>query len=349
TGDTLLIGEKLVGRLSKDVDPSLPVNSPWGYDSQFFWAMSQDPFMLRPQVVASLDSPSYRYQRILFPFMVWLTPGPVECLPYRLVGVNAIGWIIGFWAVIQLGDLIGVSRLSAGLFYGTNAGILFSLFHPMADLWATSWCLVGLVSWLRGHKRWACAFWMCATLTKETSALVPASVVLFHLLQGKWRLKDNVFEVLAVTPLVIWQIIIRLHLGVWPFEQSHNNLDYPFASIAKVLLRSLGNGDLAPSAGSAFLLGAFCFLAIVKIRAPRAILQTLVFVHALLLSFCGVAVMEAVRSSCRASILFVVFFSLLLLKEARTGHRAGCLASPHDGASSSGGASHGEAPLYQLS
>ena len=34
----LLIGERIVGRASIHIEPAIPILSPYGYDSQFFWA-----------------------------------------------------------------------------------------------------------------------------------------------------------------------------------------------------------------------------------------------------------------------------------------------------------------------
>jgi hypothetical protein len=309
----LLVGGNLVGRLSETVDPTIPIESPWGYDSQFFWAISMDPFLQNPQVAQSLDAPSYRYQRVFFPFLVWLVCPSVSQLPYYLLAVNVAGWLVGVSAVLRLSRYYQIGWKLPVLMFATNAGIIFSLIHPLADLWATVLILLALSCWVEERYVYACLCFALAGLTKETTVLVPASIVLFNIVRRRiWFEKENVVLCLAVVPMLLWQEFIHHRLGVWAWQQSMNNFDYPYFAIVKVTVRSLDRD--AFTSGMTLL---FCLLTIVCVRFWGNLLGMLAYVQAVFFSFLGTAIVEGIGSASRASILFYLFFVFSVLAPAR--------------------------------
>jgi hypothetical protein len=53
-----------------------------GYDGQWFFYISHDPFLRAPDPESFLDLPSYRYARILYPTLAWaLALGQPAALP----------------------------------------------------------------------------------------------------------------------------------------------------------------------------------------------------------------------------------------------------------------------------
>lgn len=311
----LLVGENLVGRLSRTVDPTIPIESPWGYDSQFFWAISMDPFLRHPHVAQSLDAPSYRYQRIFFPFLVWAVCPSVSLVPYCLMWVNLAGWVVGALAVVSLSRHYRVDWKLPVFMFAANAGIVFSLIHPLADLWATTLVLLALSCWVDGRHLWAGVCFALAGLTKETTVLVPVSIVLFNLVRKRiWFGKENVVLGVAVTPMLAWQAFLHHALGVWAWQQSVNNFDYPYLAVVRVAARSLGRD--AFTAAMTLLL---CLFTIVIGPPWGQLVGMLAYVQAVFFSFLGPAVLEGIGSSSRASILFYLFFVFSILLPARDG------------------------------
>jgi hypothetical protein len=311
TKEKLLVGENLVGKLSKVVDPSIPVLVPIGYDSQFFWALSQDPFMANPLVTASLDSPSYRYQRVLFPFLTWLTPGGVENLTIRLWLVNLVGWLLGLVAVLLIARHQKIPAFLLVLAYVLNGGIWFSWLHPMAEVWATALCLWGLYLCLTQKLGLAAVLWAFAALAREVCILLPLSVGLYHVLKGRVFVKENLWMGLALVPALVWQVAIFAALHVWSFQQSYNNFDFPLLGIFKGALAIIARHDwktlLACGLSTAFLVGM-----IVRIGLPKTLLDFVLVVQLVFLLFAGVAIMESIESIIRV-VVFATLVSAIFL------------------------------------
>lgn len=310
----LLVGKNLVGRLSKKLDPSIPVDSPWGYDSQFFWAMSNDPLIRNPEVTAALDSPSYRYQRVFLPLLVWLTPGHVTDIPYRLFFWGIAGLVLGLFAAYKLAAEWKAPAYVAMAVFITNPGVVFATLHPMADVWAAALTLLGLLFWFKGKARAAGVVFALACLAKETTAFVPGALLLYDVIsERKLRLGKTAPLYLCAIVLLLWQGYIRWKLGVWSVEQSSRNFDLPCVATVKVLLSTRA----LPDKLFAFMISALSLYAIVRIRWPRTPLEALVITQAFLMATAGIAVVEAWRGYARASILFVVLFSCSCLSARR--------------------------------
>ncbi len=105
-----------------------------GYDGQFIYYIARDPNPA--SVVAHLDVPAYRYQRILLPLLAdLLSFGQADWLPWviPLIGLSA-----HLWAVFLLSKLFEdwrVSRwyvLGYGLWVGLLLGLRLDLPEPLA-------------------------------------------------------------------------------------------------------------------------------------------------------------------------------------------------------------------------
>lgn len=335
----LLLGEHYAGRLAREVDPSLPVLSTWGYDSQYVWAIALDPTLQRPEVVQALDAPAYRYQRILLPLAASLIPGGAPQLPYRFLLLGVVGWALGSWATWKLAHHLAAPPALATVFFTLNAGVLFTLLHPLADLWATTLSVLGIWLWLRGRCLSAAsgptqagsrrvspraaqlASWqrgiplklvggaLCfalAALTKETALLVPLAIGAFSVLQRRFWVRENLALAAASLPLVGWQTVIHGRFGIWAWEQSANNLDVPYLGLAKaalgVLLRDRGALDVAVAVGISGLATYTLF----RIGRPKTTFDATLSAHAALILALGPAVVEGMGSASRASALFFV-------------------------------------------
>jgi hypothetical protein len=316
--EALLVGRNLVGSLTKKLDPSIPVVSDWGYDSQFFWAISIDPFMKNDAVVQSLDSKSYRYQRVLFPLIVWLLPGDVNTVFYRLHIVNWIAWLAGLVLMYQLSRHFAVSWKMMLLFYVLNPGMIFSLIHPLADLLATVFLLAGLLLYLKRRCPGAGILFALAGLTKETSVIVPGLIVIHHILRREWRFQNIYILIFSMVPVLAWQMVIYHRFHVWPFQESIGNFSYPYGATIFILTRFFKSpvsiSDALAAAGISFL----SLYMILRIRWPQNLMATLMLGYALFISVAGVSIMEGIGSSGRLCILFLLLFPLMQIQDAQS-------------------------------
>ena len=313
----LLVGSRLVGQLSRARDPQIPVLADAGYDSQFYWAIAQDPFMRDSRVLKSLDATAYRYQRILFPLIAWLTPGSVPSLAYRLWALAGAAWLAGLYAMYRLARGIPASAPAAMMLYAVSPGLAFAVLHPLPDVWATTLSLLGLLAWTRRRHGWAAVLFALAGLAKETTVLVPAALILPSLGRRQLGSTRNLLLCAAIVPAAAWQIILRLRLGVWPMDQSVNNLALPFAGLLKVgfdvLLTERGVIDFLVAVEIATL----AVYTLTRIGWPGSDLEAVLWGQACLMLVAGSAVMEGIGSSSRASILFFLFFGLWVLQRGR--------------------------------
>ena len=68
-----------------------------GYDGQFYYYIAHDPFILG-QSHDHIDSPAYRYQRIIYPLTARLLSfGQPGLIPWMMVAVNLLGILLGTW------------------------------------------------------------------------------------------------------------------------------------------------------------------------------------------------------------------------------------------------------------
>jgi hypothetical protein len=202
-----------------------------GYDGQFFYDIAVDPANARYY----MDDPGYRYNRILYPAVARaLALGHASAVPVALLAVNlgALGV-----AVVSIGLWLrrrGLSPLLAAVF-GLAPGIFWCISLDLADnlgfaLFALGLVLLDLVGWT-GVVAAGLAFGL-AGLARESTALF-AVVWAVALATGRagrtggdqvradggpWGtrrswLQAMVLVVLAVLPIVAWEMVVRMLIG----------------------------------------------------------------------------------------------------------------------------------------
>lgn len=160
-----------------------------GYDGQFVYYIARDP---RPAVVAPyLDTPAYRYQRILLPWLARLLAlGNVERLPWILALLGVLAQAAGTWAVGTLLNDWGVPRraaLAGALAYGLWAGFTLAIRLDLPEPLAYGWVAGALLAQARRRPGLACLLYALALFTKEVTALFLAAQFLADLAGRRWR------------------------------------------------------------------------------------------------------------------------------------------------------------------
>ncbi|MBI3965494.1 MAG: hypothetical protein HY329_07645 [Chloroflexi bacterium] len=184
-----------------------------GYDGQFYYALALDPLGAAPH----LDSPAYRYQRILYPLVAWgLAFGRPALVPYTLLVVNVVATAAAVWVLGRLLARDGVPAVFAlgfGLYLGQSIAIGQDLAEPLA------YALVTLAVWLRhlGNAGGSVALHVLAALTKETAVFFALAEVVTALVRRAWLDAFRFLAPLAV--LLVWQIVLWSWLGRWPADE----------------------------------------------------------------------------------------------------------------------------------
>jgi hypothetical protein len=180
-----------------------------GYDGQFGYQIARDPLNGWHYV----DVPAYRYQRILYPIIVFiLSLGQSAAVPWLLVLVNLAAYLAGIRLLEVLLEFHQKSRWFA-LIYGLFIGVLMSLRLDLTELTAYTFVLAGIYSHTLGKRKLSVLFLALAVLAKEITLLFLAAFVLAEFLRN--RKAGFLFGLAGAAPFILWKCIVFLWLGDW--------------------------------------------------------------------------------------------------------------------------------------
>jgi hypothetical protein len=200
------------------------INSPAGYDGQFFWIQATDPLLLHHSTLVQLRSEAFRSQRMAYPLLAYvLAAGQEPAIPWTMLAINLIvvlaitgtfaayardrGWS-GWWA----------------LAVGLTPGFLLATMRDLSDPLAAASMLAGLLAWRRERRWLAGALLTVAVLAREPMVLAVVAVAIDAAF-GWWRSRSEphnlrrtvmrVWPVLLIPTLAFvgWQIYIDARFG----------------------------------------------------------------------------------------------------------------------------------------
>ena len=179
-----------------------------GYDGQFAYFIARDPLGGCPRC----DVPAYRYQRILYPLLAWaLALGQPLAVPWTLIVVNLAALAMGTYFTERLLASQRVSlwyALAYGLYGGLMAGLRLNLTEPLAYGLLQG----GIWAWTEKRSGLAAPLFALAALTKETTLVAVAGLLLYLGLEQRWR--DAFSLGLGVVgPFAAWQGALWICFG----------------------------------------------------------------------------------------------------------------------------------------
>ncbi|MCB9457376.1 MAG: hypothetical protein H6671_15425 [Anaerolineaceae bacterium] len=231
-----------------------------GYDGQFVYYIARDP----ATAPAYLDVPAYRFQRILLPVTARaLAFGQDALIPWALLAINLVALAAGTWLLERLLVAQGVSRWYA-LTYGLTIGIFGSVRLSVPEPLTYALVLAGIM--LAGRERWgwSALLFALAALAKETALVFAAAYALYLLRHRRWR-NLMMFSGIAVTPFVVWQVVLKATFGTFGVGSGGALATsfevIPFAGVARIITDSPPDARLA-------LLGIFGVILIPFVLIP---------------------------------------------------------------------------------
>jgi hypothetical protein len=242
-----------------------------GYDGQYFYRLALDPFTTRrTDLGVTLDYPSYRQQRILYPFVVWLLSfGRPEAVPALMIAANYASLCVLGWLSARLFQSFGYAAIW-GVAVVIYPGLLVSLSRDLSEI-LEACLLVGSLLMIRQARPWAAtALLSLAVLTRETAIVVPIAMLLAHValwLRGE-RQRAVRWYVIAIPLLImaVWQLTL---ITIWrdsaQFSTRHH-LGLPFGGIVPFALSTLRFETFADRLWFAEL----CFFLVFSICVARA-------------------------------------------------------------------------------
>jgi hypothetical protein len=221
----ILFGAKFQDAALPEIKAMEPaVDSPYGYDGQFYVQIALDPLLKNPQLRKALDIPGYRVQRIMLPTLSYLLGfGKPAVIVQVYALLNLLFWFMLLFGLVHYLHASTPRDYLCILTIVFTTGALISVQRSLTDLPAAT--LGFFASALSGAS--ACLMMSMAILTRETSAM--------FLLKFAWPLPKDRSEVFALTfraalviaPLALWLLYVHYSFGAsfqdtgafgWPFR-----------------------------------------------------------------------------------------------------------------------------------
>ncbi len=200
-----------------------------GYDGQFFYLISRDPFILT-DLHQYLDNPSYRYQRVLYPALAALfSLGRVEAIPFMFLFINVISIVIGTAVVAKMLRTQALSPWYA-LSYGLLSGMFLAVLRDLSGPLSSCFMVVALYYYSKERIPLCSLALALAILTRETTILV-VPVLVFDSLILRRSPRRAVIAALPVLAFVGWQLYIGLRLGAVPTGGGQHVFTYPLVGM----------------------------------------------------------------------------------------------------------------------
>ena len=198
---------------------NIPATGPIGYDGQFFYFTALDP----RRAPAYMDVPTYRYGRVLYPFVVRAAAlGQPAAVPWALLLVNLAAVAGGTLALALLLRRRGASPVYAAL-WGFAPGLYVAVSLDLSEPLAYALVLAGLAAWWwddRPRPWLAGIIFGLAGLTRETALLFPIALAVAAFAglsdgSGRRRARDGrSAAIVAVTSLLPY-VALKLFLATW--------------------------------------------------------------------------------------------------------------------------------------
>jgi len=219
-----------IGERYAELDPA----GRTGYDGQFVYYIAR----YGVDGVAHLDNPVYRLQRILYPAVVHLAScGVTSLVPWALIIINLAALVVSTYLLAKWLDDQSLSpwyALMVSMYVGTFLAYTRDLTEPLALCLAAS----GARLWLNGKPARSVILLALAALTKETSLIFAFGIFSAALTRRDFR--AALWALVAVMPLLAWEIYLFVTLGAFPFASGPSLERVPLMGIVPHLTLDAG-------------------------------------------------------------------------------------------------------------
>ena len=235
-----------------------------GYDAQFFYVMTFDPFLQtfseRPRLYRKVvDAPPYRYGRIGYSLLtkVFSLDTP-QLYPQTMICLLLFSHLLAAFFLARIAILYDLNPFWA-LLYLLIPAFTVSLRVGLPESLAAAFLIAAIDSSLREKFVPATLFFAVAILVRETTALFVIVLIARELF--KRRMKIAALLSLSILPYLCWRLYVGWRLfptfGQRAFFFDPEGTVPPFSGIAE-LYQSLYRGEYIPEmAMSAAMFGTF--------------------------------------------------------------------------------------------
>jgi len=190
--------------------PEVPLEQGWdiGYDAQWYYQIAMHP----TGAAANLDLPAFRYQRIVFPILVYLVSlGQVAWMPWAMLAINLAAAGL---ATYLLADQLTRTRVSPWYALAFCASFGFMLAMRL-DLLEPLTIALALAGWkFFGEKKSALGvlFFALSGLTKEIGLVFPVAMIAWTIWERRWR-EAAWLALGSLLPYFAWRAALQAIFG----------------------------------------------------------------------------------------------------------------------------------------
>ena len=213
-----------------------------GYDGQFFYYMTYDPFLSRFKddpwkYKLMIDAPPYRYSRIGFSLLTKLfSLDRPRLYPKTMIWLILLSHFLGAFFLVRIIQFYKQNPFWAFL-YILIPGFQLSLNRALPESIAAVCLLGGLYFYLKEKPLATASFFALSFLTRETGVLLALGIIFFELFRKK-NLRNALLIGLSFIPLIFWRFFITLRLfGDYRWKtlfSSTNDFRFPFSGFVKL-------------------------------------------------------------------------------------------------------------------
>ena len=191
-------------REREDLKRELIIQEGRGYDAQFMYAMTFDPFLSafseKPRIYRKVvDYPPYRYGRIGFSFLAKIfSLNRPELYPKTMILIILFSHCAAAFFLARIAVFYGRSPFWA-LFYVTIPAFTVALRLGLPESVASALMIAALFFYLREKIFVCCCFLALALLVRETTGLVAICFVVYEILQRRFK-RAGMF----IIPLILY-------------------------------------------------------------------------------------------------------------------------------------------------
>ncbi|GAC1313623.1 MAG: hypothetical protein NVSMB2_01820 [Chloroflexota bacterium] len=207
------------------------------YDGEYFYRLTLDPLVVDP-VGITLDGPSYRQQRLLYPLLArFASIGRVDWVPAALVAVNVVGLGLLGGLGAHFAQTAGRRRWW-GVLIPLYPGFAYSLSRDLAEITEVTFLLAALVI-INRRPPWAAAILLaCAVAARETALIFCLGLLADDALNRLRRRPTSSRWIAGLAGVVVFvtvQVSLWLRWGTLPVLAGSGNLAFPFTGVATYL------------------------------------------------------------------------------------------------------------------
>ena len=206
-----------------------------GYDSQFFYYISFDPFLAKldnPKLYRRfIDNPKYRYSRIGFPLLINIfSLGNKEIFPEIMILLILFSHLFAVFYLMKIVKFYQKNPYLAFL-YLLVPGFIWSLDFALPESIAVAFFIAGYYYYLENRPIFYIFSFAFSILIRETAILFLIAIAIWELAKQR-KLKTPILLFSSLIPFFLWRAYLTFRLfpvyGFSPFFYSSKVLSYPF-------------------------------------------------------------------------------------------------------------------------